>query len=60
MNPRMMVATTRRVLDQLRHDHRSVALIMVVPALLLTAVYYLYENRPCLPESPGPLTVWDS
>ncbi len=45
MNPRMMFATTRRVLDQLRHDHRSVALIMVVPALLLAGVYYLFENE---------------
>ncbi len=49
MNPRMMFATTRRVLEQLRHDHRSVALIMVVPALLLTGVYYLFEN-----ETPPP------
>lgn len=45
MNPRMMLATTARVLDQLRHDHRSMALIMVVPALLLTAVYFLFENE---------------
>lgn len=45
MNPRMMLATTGRVLDQLRHDHRSVALMLVVPALLLTAVYFLYENE---------------
>ncbi|WP_284989396.1 ABC transporter permease [Arthrobacter sp. efr-133-TYG-120] len=45
----MMFATTRRVLEQLRHDHRSVALIMVVPALLLTGVYYLFEN-----ETPPP------
>jgi ABC-2 type transport system permease protein len=48
----MMVATTRRVLDQLRHDHRSVALIMVVPALLLAAVYYLYENETLPPGVP--------
>ncbi|WP_426979852.1 ABC transporter permease [Pseudarthrobacter sp. O4] len=41
----MMLATTARVLDQLRHDHRSVALMLAVPALLLTAVYFLYENE---------------
>ncbi len=52
MNPRMMFATTKRVLDQLRHDHRSVALIMVVPALLLTGVYYLYENETLPPGFP--------
>jgi ABC-2 type transport system permease protein len=52
MNLMMMLATTRRVLDQLRHDHRSVALILVVPALLLTAVYYLYQNETLPPGVP--------
>lgn len=52
MNPRMMIATAARVLDQLRHDHRSIALILVVPALLLTAVYFLYENEAVPPGAP--------
>jgi ABC-2 type transport system permease protein len=52
MNLLMMLATARRVLDQLRHDHRSVALILVVPALLLTAVYFLYENETLPPGMP--------
>jgi ABC-2 type transport system permease protein len=52
MNLLMMLATTRRVLDQLRHDHRSIALILVVPALLLTAVYFLYENETLPPGVP--------
>ncbi|KNH15385.1 antibiotic ABC transporter permease [Arthrobacter sp. ZBG10] len=48
----MLMATARRVLEQLRHDHRSVGLILVVPALLLTAVYFLYENETLLPGQP--------
>lgn len=52
MNLMMMLATARRVLDQLRHDHRSVALILVVPALLLTAVYFLFENETLPPGVP--------
>ncbi|WP_427135631.1 ABC transporter permease [Pseudarthrobacter sp. S9] len=48
----MMLATTTRVLDQLRHDHRSVALMLLVPALLLTAVYFLYENETVPPGAP--------
>jgi ABC-2 type transport system permease protein len=52
MNLLMMLATARRVLDQLRHDHRSVALILVVPALLLTAVYFLFENETLPPGMP--------
>lgn len=52
MNVLMLLATTRRVLDQLRHDHRSIALILVVPALLLTAVYFLYENETLATGAP--------
>jgi ABC-2 type transport system permease protein len=52
MNLLMMLSTTRRVLDQLRHDRRSVALILVVPALLLAAVYYLFENETLPPGVP--------
>lgn len=52
MNHRMMLATAGRVLDQLRHDHRSVALILVVPALLLAAVYFLFENENLPPGLP--------
>lgn len=52
MNPQMMLATAGRVLDQLRHDRRSIALILVVPALLLTAVYFLYENETLPPGVP--------
>ncbi|MFW0775626.1 ABC transporter permease [Paenarthrobacter nitroguajacolicus] len=48
----MTLATTARVLGQLRHDHRSVALILVVPALLLTAVYFLFENETLPPGLP--------
>lgn len=52
MDPHMMLATTGRVLDQLRHDRRSIALILVVPALLLTAVHFLYENETLPPGVP--------
>lgn len=52
MDVRMLLATTGRVLDQLRHDHRSIALILVVPALLLTAVYFLYENETLASGAP--------
>ena len=41
----VLIATTRRVLTQLRHDRRTVALVIVVPVLLLTLVYYLFEKQ---------------
>lgn len=41
MNLRITFATASRVLRQLRHDRRTVALLLVVPALLLTLVRYI-------------------
>ncbi len=46
MNPRILASTTRRVLTQLRHDRRTLALVIVVPAVLLTLVYYVFDGRP--------------
>jgi ABC-2 type transport system permease protein len=45
MSPRILFSTTRRVLTQLRHDRRTIALIILVPVLLLTLVYYLFEKQ---------------
>lgn len=45
MNAAMTWATAARVLTQLRHDRRSIALILVVPALLLAVVYFLFQNE---------------
>src|SRR5438874_1129173 len=46
MSARILFSTTRRVLTQLRHDRRTVALVVLVPLLLLTLVYYLFEKQP--------------
>jgi ABC-2 type transport system permease protein len=40
------LATTGRILRQLRHDRRTVALLLAVPALLLTLLYFMYEDTP--------------
>ena len=39
-------ATARRVLWQLHHDHRTVALLLVVPTMLLALVRYAFDARP--------------
>ncbi|NLE81478.1 MAG: ABC transporter permease [Rhodococcus sp.] len=49
MNPRILVSTAGRVLTQLRSDHRTVAMILVVPSLLMVLLYYLYQNVPTAP-----------
>ena len=46
MNPSIAGATAVRVLLQLRRDHRTVALILVVPTLLVTLVWWMFLDRP--------------
>ncbi|GAA4576680.1 ABC transporter permease [Micromonospora coerulea] len=53
MNPRILAATTGRILRQLRHDKRTVALLVVVPTVLLTLVYYMYADQPVRPGQPS-------
>jgi ABC-2 type transport system permease protein len=43
---RITLATAARVLRQLRRDHRTVALIVVVPAVLLTIFRYVFDGQP--------------
>jgi ABC-2 type transport system permease protein len=40
------LATARRVLRQIRHDPRTVALLLVVPTGLLTLLYFIFEGQP--------------
>jgi ABC-2 type transport system permease protein len=44
MSPRITLATAARILRQLRHDRRTVALLMVVPALLLAVLFFMYDG----------------
>ncbi|GAB2950680.1 ABC transporter permease [Micromonospora polyrhachis] len=53
MSPRILAATTGRILRQLRHDRRTVALLVVVPAVLLTLLYYMFDNEPVQPGTPS-------
>jgi ABC-2 type transport system permease protein len=45
MTPRITFATAERVLRQLGRDHRTLALILVVPPLLLTLFRYVFEGQ---------------
>ncbi len=46
MNPRILRATFVRVLQQLRHDHRTMGLLVGVPIILLLFVHALFSDRP--------------
>lgn len=40
------LATAERVLWQIRRDPRTIALLLVVPAVLLVLLYFVFEGRP--------------
>lgn len=46
MNPRVIAATATRVARQLRADHRTMALILVVPIVLVALVKWVFDGQP--------------
>ena len=46
MNPRRTFATTGRVLTQIRHDPRTIGLLLIVPSLLIGLMAWLFDNTP--------------
>jgi ABC-2 type transport system permease protein len=54
MSVRITLATAARVLRQLRRDHRTLALILFVPPLLLTLFKYVFYGQEETFERVGP------
>jgi len=52
VNPHILLATSRRVLQQLRHDPRTIGLLLVVPTVLLTLLAWI------LSTTPGAFDIW--
>jgi ABC-2 type transport system permease protein len=46
MSPRVTLAVAARVLTQLRRDHRTLAMLLVVPCLLLSLLWWMFEELP--------------
>ena len=46
MNPRTTLAVAGRVLRQLRRDHRTAAMLLVLPCLLITLLWWMFEDTP--------------
>jgi len=55
MSPAVTLATARRVLGQLRHDHRTLALLVVVPCVLLSLLAWVYEGTRTFDAIGAPL-----
>jgi ABC-2 type transport system permease protein len=54
MSVQKTVATAVRVLSQLRHDRRTLALVLVVPPVLLTLLRYVFDSSPGTFDRIGP------
>jgi ABC-2 type transport system permease protein len=46
VNPEIALATADRVLQQLRRDHRTLALVLAVPPALLALFKYVFDAQP--------------
>ncbi len=49
-------ATTRRIAQQLRNDPRTIGLVVVVPSILLTLLYFVFSD---VPVPPGGQATFD-
>ena len=55
MNARLTLATAARVLRQVRSDHRTLALLMVVPCVLIGLLAWIFQNTPVFDHIGAPL-----
>jgi ABC-2 type transport system permease protein len=55
MSPRATLTTAHRVLQQLRSDPRTVALLLLVPCLLLALLYWVFDASPQTFDRVGPV-----
>jgi ABC-2 type transport system permease protein len=54
MSIRITLATAARVLRQLRRDHRTLALVLLVPTLLITLFKYVFAGQDATFDRVGP------
>jgi ABC-2 type transport system permease protein len=56
MTPRIVLATAERVLRQLRHDPRTVAMVILVPVVLITLLkFVLWDQEGSFERVGGPM-----
>ena len=46
MTPRILLAVAGRVLTQLRRDHRTAAMLLVLPCALMTLLWWMFQDIP--------------
>ena len=55
MSARLTLATAARVLAQLRHDRRTLALLVLVPCVLVGLLAWVFQGTPAFDRLGGPL-----
>ena len=55
MSLRKTFATARRVLSQLRHDPRTIGLVIFAPVLLITILKYVFQGEPQIFDAVAPM-----
>jgi len=53
MNPAITLATTGRVLAQLRRDHRTLGLLLMLPLVLLSLLRWIFDANPLVFDRVG-------
>lgn len=53
MSARVTFATAQRVLLQLRHDPRTIAMLLVVPAVLVALMKWVFDGQPAVFQRVG-------
>src|SRR3954468_7270141 len=56
LTPSLTAATAQRVLTQLRHDKRTIALVVLLPCVLVGLIAWMFNGTPVLDQF-GPLLV---
>lgn len=54
VTPRITSAVATRVLAQLRHDHRTLAMLVALPCLILSLLRWMYDAQPAVFDRLGP------
>ena len=54
VTPRITSAVAARVLAQLRHDHRTLGMLVALPCLILALLRWIYDAQPAVFDRLGP------
>ena len=51
---RTTLATTKRILEQLSHDHRTIALMLIAPCLLISLLWWVFSENERMFDAVAP------